>query len=1130
MHRTQTLRRLGVAGLGAATLLSTPWIGAIGTAIAAPATLQIVSQQTGTGSTRNDGTNTTVKISAVVTTVPSGTGNPDVASVRFSYTTPANSTPVIIGTDSTAPYSVPWAPPSPGDYTVLAEPLAAGGGSAGSSDTQAVTVGDFSSVHISSPAEGAAIGSFDGFIIVSGTRSSDLPAISVTSQTRNNATGALSASGTPGTVVAGTPAAGADQTWSVRVPVPACGAPANSSCDVVITATATGGVGNGTSDEVTQAGPLYTQTLSNFTVAPSSATSPTNNDVKYTATATDQSGKPIAGLVVTATPDADSDATIDSPQTTGTDGKAVFTASDGTPETTTFTFETHVNGDPESAPDPQQDFTRTATLMTYTPVASGVTITKTPSFPVYTSGHEYNADFPLIEACFTDQNGNALTGAASPIVNVTRHIDGESPDTNPAGSASPEGADDPGCFQITVSPYPTAGQEGNDVYTVYLEKNGTPGFQSGADVGGTTTVNFANSEITFDNCSTSSCATQAQVGTVKTLTAHETTGGQPRAGRTLTFTSFGGATFPATQPSGATRENDTTATCVTNASGSCSVNVTDASTGEDEIDVSDDTQPNDDPGTGASASTTVDFRTNPTTLSQSDTNNNTNSGVVEAVSLYPGSNREDETAIPGVIVATTWRLFDQNGESLRNVAATVHLDHGYFTECPGTSESETYEDCSFTPAPADGQQVGAPVNDGQTQTFQTDNNGFFETYISIGRDAAFDQDGFVDTHPTVTVGGVTIDLGNPSDFFGNYENGDHPTFVTDTREWEVSDGPLNGTTVQILPGTPGQDLSDNTADDLSFYVVTKDQFGNLVRDDNDLTVHVSGPGEADDQAFGDGFAKDIRVLSSFTDPDNRDLIFLDNESSSFTAQNVVVTATWVANVTTWDITQDAVTGDDIINTNQDTTQKSDSFTAHFYEVNLQNLHYKYSLKPARIVRVQTTVSNQVTVTDQYNNPVRFLEVDFHQSGPGPQVDNSDCHQTNADGKATYSFSSSTQGNATLTAIVTDQTDGCSVGGSGNELSRSTRHIGFDGVPSIHVSETHFNKPGHTVDVFGHTRAGALVQLYKKVAGTRHYVLVKSKHANANGNYSFTRTVNKTQRFLVRVDHLVNSTSRKVTVG
>jgi len=921
--------------------------------------------------------------------------------------------------------------------------------------------------------------------------------------------------------------------------VPDCSA---DSCDVVIHATATK---DGTSDEATETGTLYEQTLSSFTVQPTSATEPTGADQKYTVTALDQNGKPIAGLLVTADPDANSDADIDSPQTTGTDGKAVFTASDESAETTTFTFKSHVDGNPATQ-DPQADFTRTATLTTYTPVASDVTVTKDPSFPVYTTGNEYNEDFPEITACFTDQNNNAFTGSVTPIVTIARTIDSPEADagnTTVGGTATPTGDD--GCFDVEANSYPTGNEAGSDVYTVYLEKNGTPGFQSGADLGDTVTVNFGPSEITFDNCSTSSCATQAQVGTVKTITATETTDGQPRDGRTLTFTAFDGATFPATQPSGATRTSDTTATCVTNNNGSCSVNVTDASTGTDEVDVADNAQPNDNPGTGAEASDEIDFRGQAPTLNESNTTEGS------AVALYPsarGGNEPNTPGVPGTVLESEYTLRDQNGgggSPLSNVAVTVHLDHGYFTECPGVEVSEHYEDCSFTPAPADGQPVGAPVNDGQTKTFQTNNSGSFEMYISIGRDAAFDQDGFVDTHPTATVGGTTIDLGNPATTSGEFSEDGFPTWLTDTSDCNqfndfCSDsvspaftggdtgpegGPLNGASVQLVP-VPGENPTANTADNVHFLVVTRDQFGNLVRDDNDLTASVSGPAElADEQCCG-GSDTSIPVVSSFKDPQNQDTITVFNESGSTTAQDAVVTVTWDANVTTWDITG---TGDDQVTTTAaDSTDKSDSFTAHFYAVDLQNLHYKYSLKPGRIVKVQTTVSDQVTVTDQYNNPVSGLEVDVHRSGPGA-VDVDTCRTTNGAGKATYSFSSSRQGNATVTLIVTDDFEGCGNGGSANELSRSTRHIGFDGVPTIETSTEHRNKAG-AVTITGHTRPGAVVRLYKKVKGAKHYVFVARHHANVDGDYSFTVNVSKDTRFKVRVDRLVSSVSRLVTVG
>src|SRR3954451_12280111 len=126
MQRSRTLKRLGVAGLGAATFLSTPWIGAVGTALATPATVQIMSQTTNSGSTQNDGTNTTIKISAN-TTPPTAPDTDPVTGVRFTYsqTVPPGASNVVIGTDNTAPYSIEWTPPTNATYDLQAEALGA---------------------------------------------------------------------------------------------------------------------------------------------------------------------------------------------------------------------------------------------------------------------------------------------------------------------------------------------------------------------------------------------------------------------------------------------------------------------------------------------------------------------------------------------------------------------------------------------------------------------------------------------------------------------------------------------------------------------------------------------------------------------------------------------------------------------------------------------------------------------------------------------------------------------------------------------------------------------------------------------------------------------------------------------
>ncbi|MDX6216598.1 MAG: hypothetical protein QOG99_2182, partial [Frankiales bacterium] len=200
MSRTsQALKRLGVGSVSAVTVLAMPYVG-VSSAFAAagdPPVTSITSQTNG-ASPRNDGTDTTVKISANVAYQPVAApgANPNApTAVTFSYA-PSAGSDVVIGTDTTAPYSIAWTPPvGGGAFTLKAQALSSTSAPIGNLATKATTVADAPSVHIVSPAEGDPIGMFGGKIIVSGTRSADFPALSVTAQSRDNGLGTLSAAG-----------------------------------------------------------------------------------------------------------------------------------------------------------------------------------------------------------------------------------------------------------------------------------------------------------------------------------------------------------------------------------------------------------------------------------------------------------------------------------------------------------------------------------------------------------------------------------------------------------------------------------------------------------------------------------------------------------------------------------------------------------------------------------------------------------------------------------------------------------------------------------------------------------------------------------------------------------------------
>jgi hypothetical protein len=1224
IKKSRTLRRLGLIGVGSVIALGTPVAGLVGTASAVPATVQLYSQQNNAASTFNDGTNTTIKLSAVETSAPTGS-DPAIAAMRFTYqktSAPADANPTIIGTDPTFPWSIDWTPPSNGTYTLTAEPLASGGGSGGTADINTgVVVNDSSpTVHITSPTDGSVTnwtttggGSPSDYVGVKGTRSlmpgsGGMPAVSFKTQLYDENTHALI--GSPVTTNALIPAdgaavAGADQTWNTAVPIPDVAANCTSghTCDVLIDAVAGATASTpGATDEVVQAQLASTsQTLNvgTFTVTPGSGNSSppdvngtTGNPTVFTATAKDNNGAPMAGVKVVAESDS-ATTTINGaapPATvlTNADGVAKFSVVDSASETKHLTFRTEVNG---SSTVGGNDFTVTRTYITAPATISSITLTKTPEQTSYATDG-YNSTHPQIVACLFDQNGDPFTGSTTGVqVQIRRSITGGGNSLVPGrldGPATPN--PHLNCYNVDIDTtsggtYPTAGQSGSDAYDVFVDHNGTPGFQSGSsDVGATTTVNFSPGTFTFDHyadCTTSgtNCETQAQTGTSDTITAFEKIGGSAvPAGRTLTFTLSPAATadFPTAQPAGTVRDSDTAAHCTTDSAGSCQVNVSDANPDNDVSPSSSPPAPVlnvTEPGASFNGEIKLEFHNNSVAFANSQRSTH------EA--LYPSADSSNSSPFfdssdtvsedygaPGIVMFDNYRIEDGSGNHLADVPVTLTVDHGFFTTRPADGSEEDYNNYTFNPAAAAGAKAGSLVNLGQSITLFTNNHGHVHFALSIGRDAGFDDDGRVlstvkvnNVTPLIKdgAGNYTVSSGNPAG--GTTDNRNY-TWTTNTQDYvspagsnttELGDvvegGALNGASVTIhaVPGasltgthTSEQQVGEdgNKIDDFRnasvFYATAKDQFGNLVG--SNTQVDSAGPGHGQFN-FCDGLSdlaaqpnlagsNPANLFTSYNNEinnDNEPVCALDVSSDTpTTAAADTVTDTWKTQDTKFVADNDPDPSAPPFVAFVSDPAVTDHFTMNLYSIAVNRLHYKYHVIPRNIVPTDTTVHDEVTVTDQYGASVFNLFVTAQQSGPGARDVNQGL-RTNQRGTASYNFHSAIQGNSVVTLDVYD----CDVSNpscSGIPLSEHRNGINFDAVPSIHLDQK-----GHKVTIFGHTRPGAHVQLFKKVGHGSYKQSGHSKRADNDGSYHFKRHIKKTTKFRVLVDGVRSSAHKKAKI-
>ncbi|MBV9870145.1 MAG: Ig-like domain-containing protein, partial [Frankiaceae bacterium] len=952
------------------------------------------------------------------------------------------------------------------------------------------------------------------------------------------------------------PAANASQHWNTVVRVPT-DCPVGDTCNLLVTAVAGPTTdAEGATDEVTESTLASSaQTVDSFTVTPTGTVNAhSGQTVTYTVTAT-SNGNPVPGVTVVASSNNPSTTTIKPPASntpgddglamTGVDGTATFKVTDTAAETSTLSFSTEFN---ETSVVAGTDFTVTRTLITkdFTAVLTTITLSKDPAQPSYAS-QDYNAGYPQVIACLKDQEGSPYTGSHdNVIVNVSRSLSNGTNST-PDGTLGNETEEGSGCYDVNANSYPGDTATGTDHYTVYVDKNGLPGFQQGEDIGDTTNVAFAPGVITFGgykDCTNALCNSQAQVGTVDTVTVGEKIGTDPVQAGTVLHLSLGSGTanFPATQPNGATRVDNTHATCTVVADGTCQVNVTDGNA-EDNIDLTATD------GHNVVGDLYIDFRNHSVAFDSASRGGHW--------TLYPtgtGDTREEDYGAPGTVMIDHYQLRDSNGDPLSDVPVTLSVDHGFFTPYP--SNDDDYNTATFDPAPANGAPAGSLKSLGDSISMRTSKYGWVIFATSIGRDAGFDDNGEVLTTLSLTSNGVTKSGGNLA---GNTQIDQDFTWTTNTTDLVSSDtcnnvkgarpnavtvgcsddlgdvvrgGALNGASVKISP-VPGYSLTgkhtngfNNSHNATRFYVQAKDQFGNLVGS----PTSVSGTGAGNGTTCNGVFSA---YNGEVTDGSEDTCAVNSTGSSPTTASPFTVTDTWFTQSTTFVSNSDnspsapAFVAKKTATVNAPT--QTDSFTIELYSVDINNLHYDYEVLPAKIVKTGTTVHDEVTVTDQYAAPVEGLFVTDQRSGPG-NVDDVDHSVTNAAGTSSYNFSSAEQGDATVTIDVydcdiNDDNSNC----SGIPLSESVNTISFDGVPVLAVSPSHMTGPGD-VTVAGFTRGGASVVLFEKTGSGNFTQVGTAQTADNDGSFGFTVPVTQTSSFKVVVDEIQTSATRTVTVS
>mgnify|MGYP001548055487 CR=1 FL=1 len=244
------------------------------------------------------------------------------------------------------------------------------------------------------------------------------------------------------------------------------------------------------------------------------------------------------------------------------------------------------------------------------------------------------------------------------------------------------------------------------------------------------------------------------------------------------------------------------------------------------------------------------------------------------------------------------------------IPLALSVDHGFFTPNCTVSRStqgnpitgtNNYDNCSFSTAPAANGVVGNLTSSGTTQNVTTDSGGYFTVTLGIGKDTAFDNNGFVVAHLTAATSGTTVStfapmqvgalpVGTSCPVGGESIQAQLPVgtsailkgdgTVTPAQPgcqedvaWTTRETPLNGakaTLATIKPLSSPNNVSINTENNYDatdsgtinvpdtgrvvFVVHATDQFGNLTNDagDGNLWLSKSGPGQVWKCPFGGG--------------------------------------------------------------------------------------------------------------------------------------------------------------------------------------------------------------------------------------------------------------------------------------
>ncbi len=988
----------------------------------------------GAVSVRNDGVNTSVHL------VSSGGAN--VAQVRYTYTH-GTAEPVVIRTVSRVDgvFSTEWTPATNllGETVTITAQALSNAGAIGAVDSQTVVVSaNTTSVDIAN-APGSNVGVFEQLYtgktgnlgVVRGTTSALTTPVTLNGVEVNAANGGEY----------GEPANGTRTFKGVAE----FGAYPFDTTDPKLDQAVVTAVAGSDDNEAVQ---VYAQKITSVSAAAANANPPASNaTTTATVTVLDQRNNPVAGAEVVQ------EGVGGSTQYTDVNGHAIFSVA-GDADGNSFVYT--VNVDDDDAYQAAKDYQRTVTVTTYSDSAAGIAANHS------TLGDALDVDEydeAPVSITVTDGRGtarNAQTVQYSWSLNKFDPVDAPT-EVVKSGSVTT------GTDGKAIIPAP-GGADGTYILNTYIERDGNPGQTAGDISGSTLRVKIGQASIVFEDDKVS----QAAAGSSKEFDAKLVLAdGTALPNREVTFNYTPGTETPAgagdsivaaNQPSGTTRLTNNTAKDTTNAFGTVSVSLTDPS---------ETTQPKE---------LASDLNAETTGVNEADASNSgdslrvdwlTSMAPVDADDIwYDTAELIDGLATPGRPVSMDIKVQNADGEWLTDYPVKVSIDHGSFTQT-ANDKSELVAD----PAPAAGGLYGEWKSMGKDQSLSSDDAGLSEATVNMERDAGFDDDGHVQMNVTIKAGPVTKVV--PIDFYSG-EDGIQ----------EIATQPLNPGTLTVKRSaeqTISQDVLPNapTTEYVNFDVIATDQFGNRVKayvdinDDSaiaDLAENMDGSrydctyiGKMGGYACYD-YVEDEEFFSP-TNLENNDeggYAPIDNgdwvesqftseapelRASSDAATNQRITGEWIQDQNMWEDGDTSATpaGEGFQPRREEgynpKTLTDTTAPIHWYVIDWANLDSKLSRDTRPRVAIDSSVTETLTVKDQFGEPVKGLDVEFIRSGPNDQAgEDNEFGTTNHNGQTRYTFVGTERGLAKVTAVVSRDTDGD--GDADEVLDKPTNSVRF----------------------------------------------------------------------------------------